>query len=47
VKGVFVLCYYELPEVKDRLGYHPDAYVAKVAARRLARYGNEIRAVER
>jgi hypothetical protein len=46
VKSVVVLCYYELPEVKARLGYDPDAYVAEVAARRLARYGAEIRAAE-
>jgi hypothetical protein len=45
-KSVVVLCYYELPEVKAALGYDPDTYIAEVAARRLARYGAEIRAVE-
>jgi hypothetical protein len=44
VKSVVVLCYYELPEVRESLGYRPDAYVAQVAARRIALYGNEIRA---
>jgi hypothetical protein len=47
VKSVVVLCYYELPSVKQALGYRPDAYVAEVSARRIALYGNEIRAAER
>ncbi len=46
VKGVVVLCYYELPEVRAALGYDPDSYIAGVSARRLARYGAEIRAAE-
>jgi hypothetical protein len=46
VKGLVVLCYYELPAVKAQLGYHPEAYIAEVSARRLARYGAEIAAAE-
>jgi hypothetical protein len=41
-----VMCYYELPEVKEQLGYRPDAYIAAVSRRRLDRYGPEIRAGE-
>ena len=46
IKGLVVFCYYELPEVKDQLGYRPDAYIAKVSERRLASYGPQIRAGE-
>jgi hypothetical protein len=46
VKSLVVLCYYELPTVKAQLGYHPEAYIAQVAARRLASYGAEIAAAE-
>ena len=46
LKGLVVMCYYELPEVKDQLGYQPDAYIAAVSKRRLASYGAEIRAAE-
>jgi len=46
IKGLVVMCYYELPEVKDQLGYRPDAYIAAVSARRLASYGEQIRAGE-
>jgi hypothetical protein len=44
VKGVMVMCYYELPESKREIGYEPDPYIAEVAKRRLERYGDEIRA---
>jgi hypothetical protein len=47
VKGLVVMCYYELPAVKAQLGYHPEAYIAGVAARRLERYGHEIEAASR
>lgn len=40
------MCYYELPEVKEQLGYRPDPYIAKVSKRRLASYGAQIRAGE-
>ena len=46
IKGMVVFCYYELPEVKDQLGYRPDAYIAAVSQRRLASYGPQIRAGE-
>jgi hypothetical protein len=46
IKGLVVMCYYELPDVKDELGYRPDAYIAAVAGRRLASYGSQIRAGE-
>jgi len=46
IKGLVVFCYYELPEVKDQLGYRPDAYIAAVSQRRLASYGPQIRAGE-
>jgi hypothetical protein len=46
IKGLVVFCYYELPEVKDQLGYRPDAYIATVSERRLASYGPQIRAGE-
>jgi hypothetical protein len=46
LKGLVVMCYYELPEVKEQLGYRPDPYIAAVSRRRLASYGAEIRAGE-
>jgi choline dehydrogenase-like flavoprotein len=39
VKGLIVFCYYELPRVKEELGYRPDGYIASVARRRLVTYG--------
>ena len=47
IKGLVVMCYFELPEVKAALGYDPDPYVAQVAARRLALHGPSIQAAER
>jgi hypothetical protein len=47
LKGLLVMCYYELPEVKAEIGYDPDPYIAAVSKRRRERYGNEIAAVER
>jgi choline dehydrogenase-like flavoprotein len=44
VKSLIVMCYYELPGVKDDLGYAPDAYIAAVSQRRLDSYGMQIRA---
>jgi hypothetical protein len=43
LKGVIVMCYYELPEVKREIGYEPGPYIAEVSRRRLERYGDEIR----
>jgi hypothetical protein len=46
IKGLIIMCYYELPEVKEQLGYLPDAYIAEVSHRRLASYGAQIQAGE-
>jgi len=46
IKGLVVMCYYELPEVQDQLGYRPGGYIAAVSRRRLASYGPQIRAGE-
>jgi hypothetical protein len=46
IKGLVVMCYYELPEVKEQLAYRPDPYIAAVSRRRLASYGAQIRAGE-
>ncbi len=46
IKGLVVMCYYELPEVKEQLAYRPDAYIAAVSRRRLASYAAQIRAGE-
>jgi len=46
LKGLIVMCYYELPESKAEIGYDPDRYIAAVSRRRLERYGAQIRAAE-
>jgi hypothetical protein len=46
IKGLVVMCYYELPDVQEEIGYRPDPYIAAVSRRRLASYGAEIRAGE-
>lgn len=46
VKGLVVMCYYELPDVKEQIGYRPDDYIALVSQRRLATYGAQILAGE-
>jgi hypothetical protein len=46
VKGVLVMCYYELPPVQREIGYDPARFIAGVSRRRLASYGPEIRAGE-
>jgi hypothetical protein len=46
VKGVLVMCYYELPPVQREIGYDPAPFIAEVSRRRLASYGPEIRAGE-
>jgi len=43
VKGLLCMGYYEMPQVKEQLGYTPDPWVAKVKRRRLEVYGDEIR----
>lgn len=47
MRGVVVMSYYELPAVQADLGYFPDAYIAEVAARRLAVHGTAIERAER
>jgi hypothetical protein len=46
IKGLVVMCYYELPEVKEKIGYRPGPYIAAVTQRRLASYAAQIRAGE-
>ncbi|MBI2568614.1 MAG: hypothetical protein HYV63_16455 [Candidatus Schekmanbacteria bacterium] len=47
MKMMTVFCYYELPAVKSAMGYDPEAWVAKVKAERLARYGSAISEAEK
>jgi hypothetical protein len=44
LKGMVVMCYYELADVKQDIGYVPGPYIAEVSRRRLERYAEEIRA---
>lgn len=46
LKATVVMGYYETREVRERLGYYPDRWIAKVAQRRMASYADEIRAGE-
>ena len=46
LKGLVVMCYYELPDVQREIGYRPGPYIAAVTRRRLERYGPQIRARE-
>jgi hypothetical protein len=46
LRGLVVMCYYELPTVQREIGYHPAPYMAAVSRRRLASYGPEIAAAE-
>jgi len=43
MKGLATFNYYEIPAVRAELEYHPDAYIAKVAKRRLESYAEAIR----
>jgi hypothetical protein len=42
-KGLLCMAYYEQPQVKDRIGYTPEAWIEKVKRKRLALYSDEIR----
>jgi len=42
IRAILAYAYYEQPAVKRRLEFHPDAWIAEVARRRLATYGDEI-----
>ena len=46
LKGLVTLCYYELPQAQAEIGYSPVPYIAAVAQRRLATYGEDIRRSE-
>jgi hypothetical protein len=46
LRGMVAMCYYELPEVKEEIGYRPGPYIAAVSRRRLESYGPEVRAGE-
>jgi hypothetical protein len=46
LRGMVVMCYYELPTVQREIGYHPGPYIAAVSRRRLEAYGPEIAAGE-
>jgi choline dehydrogenase-like flavoprotein len=46
LKGLLVMCYYDLPDVAEEIGYRPAPYIASVSRRRLATYGAEIAAGE-
>jgi len=46
LRGLVVMCYYELPTVQREIGYHPAPYIAAVSRRRLESYGPEIAAGE-
>jgi hypothetical protein len=46
LRGLVVMCYYELPTVQREIGYHPAPYITAVSRRRLESYGPEIRAAE-
>jgi hypothetical protein len=46
LRGVVVMCYYELPEVQREMGYEPGPYIAAASRRRLESYAAQIRAGE-
>ena len=46
LKSVITMCYYELPEVQQEIGYDPAPYIVAVSRRRLESYGPQIRAGE-
>jgi hypothetical protein len=46
LRGLVVMCYYELPPVQREIGYDPDPYIAAVSRRRLQSHGPQITAAE-
>jgi hypothetical protein len=42
LKSLIALVHYDTAPVRDRLAFHPDVWIAKVARRRLESYGAEI-----
>lgn len=47
IKGLLGMAYYDLPAVKARLEYFPEAWMAQVKQQRLDRFGDEIREQDR
>jgi hypothetical protein len=47
IKGLLAMTYWEEPSVKAHLAYHPERWIAEVAARRLASYAADIREHDR
>jgi hypothetical protein len=47
IKSAIALSYWELPTVKEKLEYHPEQWIAEVAARRLRDYADDIKKYER
>ena len=46
LRGLVVMCYYELPPVQREIGYDPLPYIAAVSRRRLEAYGPALAAGE-
>jgi choline dehydrogenase-like flavoprotein len=46
LKGLVVLCYYDLPEAQEEIGYRPAPYIAAVSRRRLEKYDADVAAGE-
>ncbi len=46
MKGLLGLGYWEHPSVKERIGYHPERWIAQVKEERAARFADEIAAGE-
>lgn len=44
IKSLVALVYWDHPHIRERIGFTPEAWIAKVAARRLASYGPQIAA---
>jgi choline dehydrogenase-like flavoprotein len=47
LRQTIALCWFDLREVRARLGYDPDPHIARVARRRMERHGAEIKAAEK
>ena len=46
LKSMIALAYYDAPAIRARLEFHPDAWIAEVARRRLESYGVDIQRAE-
>lgn len=44
IKSLVALVYWDHPQVRERIGFTPEAWIAKVSARRLASYSPQIAA---